>query len=142
MPSRSPTVVLAEDDAGFRQLLADELRSHGYDVVPIANGAELVDYLGKCAIRPERFKPPALIVTDVRMPGINGLDVLRGLSRIGHRTPVVVITAFGSSETHELAHALGASLVLDKPFDVEELVLAAQRLAPPRTDSGAPVPTH
>lgn len=66
-----------------------------------------------------------LLVTDVRMPGFSGLDVLTALRRVSVRCPVVLVTAFGDEALHQFARQLGVVAVLDKPFDVNELTYFA-----------------
>jgi DNA-binding NtrC family response regulator len=68
--------------------------------------------------RPAR--PLDLIVSDVRMPGWTGLDLLDVVRRARMGTPVLLITAFGAPETHQEAARLGAGAVLNKPFDLDE----------------------
>jgi CheY-like chemotaxis protein len=113
--------VLAEDDCDFRQLLAGILRADGYEVIEARNGADLADCLAFSIQHSTLFQYPDLVITDVRMPCLSGLDVLATLEQDGHRTRTVVITAFGSQETHEKARALGAVAVFDKPFDIDDL---------------------
>jgi DNA-binding NtrC family response regulator len=70
----------------------------------------------------------SIIVSDIRMPGLDGLGLLTALRCASWTTPVILMTAFGSSETHEEAARLGA-VVLDKPFDLERLGALAERVA-------------
>jgi len=70
-------------------------------------------------LRPPEARPD-LIVSDVRMPGWSGLDLLRFLRHRRSAIPVVLITAFGDRDTHERAARLGAA-VLDKPFALADL---------------------
>jgi DNA-binding response OmpR family regulator len=65
--------------------------------------------------------PFSLVVSDVRMPGLSAFDVLTRLQCALAETPVILITAFGDQTTHLRAQRLGASRVLDKPFDYDEL---------------------
>jgi CheY-like chemotaxis protein len=113
-------ILVAEDDAEMRCLIAATLRSAGYDVTEVRDGMELLDFVEAAAKfgTPDRY---AALVSDVRMPWLSGLDVLAVLSAAGWRTPVVLITAFGDPETHAEGRALGAAAVLDKPFEMAEL---------------------
>lgn len=122
-------ILLAEDDLAMRQLLVTALRWEGYRVVSAKNGFELLDVLASALLRREAFD---LIVSDIRMPGPSGLEVLRGVRDASFRPPpVILITAFGSSDTHARAADLGAAAVLDKPFLLEELIRVVSRILPP-----------
>jgi two-component system response regulator (stage 0 sporulation protein F) len=120
-------VLLAEDDAELRSLLTDALRKDGCDVIEARDGAEAIGQL-ESALFGERWlgsmpppRPPDVIVSDVRMPGFTGLEVLGAVRGAQLRTPVILITAFGAADTHAQAHQLGVTAVLDKPFDVDDL---------------------
>jgi FixJ family two-component response regulator len=61
------------------------------------------------------------------MPGLTGLEVLAGLRKRDQSTPVILITAFGDEQTHAEAKRLGATAVIDKPFDTADLLTAVRR---------------
>jgi DNA-binding NtrC family response regulator len=73
--------------------------------------------------------PFDLIISDVRMPGYGGLDLLASLRHANSRVPVILITAFGSASTHAAAKRLGAFATLDKPFDLDDLMTLASSAA-------------
>ncbi len=123
-----PTVFLAEDDPELLSLLASVLESEGYEVRRLLDGATL-DAALWASDRSARSSV-ALVVTDVRMPGFSGLDVLEELRRAGRAQPVILITAFGDQALHDRARELGATAVLNKPFELEELVEAVRCAAP------------
>lgn len=127
----SPRVLLAEDDPEMRRMMAGALRRRGFEVQETGDGRELVDALVRAVTGADELRPH-LIISDVRMPGHSGLEVLARLRRVDTATPVILITAFGDAQTHAEARRLGASTLLDKPFDLDELCGAAQTLAPPR----------
>lgn len=112
-----PCILLADDDVEMRMLLALTLKGEGYEVVECANGAEILEQFPQdsAATTSPRL---ALLVTDLRMPGISGLELL---GRLRHRRgvpPVILITAFGDEQTHLQARQLGAAASLDKPFEI------------------------
>jgi DNA-binding response OmpR family regulator len=117
--SRKSRLLLAEDDFELRQLLACVLRADGHDVTEARDGNELWSLLSQDALGAE--EPFALVVSDVRMPGLTAFDVLSKLQRSVRDTPVILITAFGDQTTHLRALRLGASRVFDKPFDCDDL---------------------
>lgn len=115
-----PRILVAEDDGEMRRLLVSALARDGYDVLPAPNGIELLADLAASLLDPEERRPD-LIITDVRMPGVSGLDILAGLRADGWRMPVILITAFGDPALHaEVATFPGAELI-DKPFDMDDL---------------------
>jgi DNA-binding response OmpR family regulator len=119
-PSSPARLLLAEDDLELRELLAFVLRADGHEVVEARDGNELLEILNEGMQRnaPEPF---ALVVSDVRMPGLTAFDVLSQLQRALVDTPVILITAFGDQTTHLRAQRMGASRVFDKPFDFDDL---------------------
>jgi DNA-binding NtrC family response regulator len=117
-PAESTLVLLAEDDAELRKLIAATLRGEGYEVLEAANGMELLDALELMIVR----RRPYAIVSDVRMPLLSGMDVLAVMRAASTEIPVILITAFGDIDTHGEAHDLGAAAILDKPFDMSALV--------------------
>ena len=122
--SQSATVYLAEDDAALRALLTATLRKEGFTVVPVADGWELLASLE--AARHSHESEPRLVITDIRMNQLHGLDALWAIKRVGCQAPVIVMTAFGDDELHERARRLGAVAVFDKPFDIDDLLSAAR----------------
>jgi DNA-binding NtrC family response regulator len=120
-------ILLAEDDADMRDLVAAQLREDGYDLVEASNGVDLVRAIHRFE---NAMLPLSLIITDIRMPGFSGLEVLEYLRYAGLHVPVIVMTAFGDARTHADATSLDALLVLDKPFDMDELRAAVTRLVP------------
>lgn len=120
-------ILLGEDDAEMRAMLADPLREDGYDLLEARDGTELVRAIHRFE---DAMVPLGLIITDVRMPGFSGLEVLEYLDYARLTVPVIVMTAFGDDDTHAQAHRRHAALVLDKPFDIDDLRAAVARLLP------------
>jgi CheY-like chemotaxis protein len=125
-------VLLAEDDEEMRSMLAEALRREGYAVVEARNGDELLARVRSSVLSTDDGAPVDLVVSDIRMPGCSGLEVLEKLRDEDWAVPVILITAFGDEETHRKARSLGATLVLDKPFDVGDLCAAAVYLVLPK----------
>jgi DNA-binding response OmpR family regulator len=120
---------LAEDDHELRSILATALRREGFNVVEVRNGNELLEQVGSSLLDRRHRMRFDLIITDLRMPGKNGLDILNGLDQGGITTPVLLMTAFSDERTRALARRFGAVGVLDKPFDLDELIaLAAEAI--------------
>ncbi len=127
----SAIVLLAEDDADMRILVSGALARQGYEVMEAKDGTELLE-LVVSGYLPQRPGGPDLIISDVRMPGWTGLDILAGLRKQDWAMPVILMTAFGDAQTHREADRLGAVTMLDKPFDIEDLVNVATKVVPPR----------
>ncbi len=124
---RRPRILLAEDDDAFRRLLALTLRCDGFDVVEVRNGRELVHEVAVNAQSSgRRFD---LVITDLRMPAMTGLEAIAGLRGAEWPIPVILITAFGDAATQVEATRLGAAAMFSKPFDLGDLRTAALHLA-------------
>lgn len=129
-PAQPTRILLAEDDEEMRRMLAEWLRRDGYLVSEARDGVELTERICEALFREGRAVPDVLI-TDLRMPGRDGLDVVSLLRGADSMIPVILITAFGDEETHRRAARLGADAVFDKPVDLDELRAAVHRHAPP-----------
>ena len=126
-PATQPRVLIAEDDREMRRMLSRALGRRGCDVHAVPNGRELLDTLTR-GLAGVEGEAPDVIITDVRMPGVTGLEALARLRRVDWATPVILITAFGDAATHAEAHRLGAAFVFDKPFDLDVLCEAVRSL--------------
>jgi CheY-like chemotaxis protein len=120
-------ILVAEDDAEMRRVIADTLRDDGYDVVELADGGRLlVDVAARLKGSPEGDSID-LIVSDIRMPICTGLQILEALRLAHWRTPVILMTAFGDDATRRQAEGLRAVL-FDKPFDLDDLRTAVKNM--------------
>jgi two-component system response regulator FlrC len=126
----SRSVLVVDDEPTMRAALTESLRRNGYGADSVADGREALDRLGE--------QRPWLVLTDLRMPHLGGLDVLREIKRRSPRTAVVVMTAYGTVETAVEAMKQGASDVLLKPFAAEALerILAGLEAADPAPAGG------
>lgn len=113
-----PKVLLAEDDHEMRRLLLRSLPTHRFKVLEVGSGLSLLD----AARRLQRHGvAPDLIVTDVRMPGLDGLDVLKTVRQWGWDMPALIVTAFPDEDVLAKARELGVVRVFGKPFELPEL---------------------
>lgn len=112
-------ILVADDDEAMRSLLGTSLRREGFQVQEYVDGGKL---LAELEAARNGGPAPDLVVSDLRMPGVNGLDVLHWLRRWLPEVPVILITAFGDRQAHRRAEALGAFMVIDKPFDLGEFL--------------------
>jgi DNA-binding response OmpR family regulator len=121
-----PPVLLAEDDEDFRYLLMTTLEEDGYDVTGVTTGAALLEAL-YAVFRGD--EPPALVISDERMPGVRGLAALQQARDWGWTLPLVLITAFGDPELVAHAEKIGVR-IMKKPFSLTELRALVGELAP------------
>jgi two-component system, NtrC family, response regulator AtoC len=118
-----PRILVADDDAAIRGVLRDFLQDEGYDVLEAENGPEVLG-----ALNGNKDAQPQLVMMDVRMPELSGLDVLRDARKSpGDQLPVIIMTAFGTSNIAIEAMQLGAYDYITKPFDLDEVLLTVQR---------------
>ncbi len=120
MVDHKAKILIAEDDREFRDLLAFCLFRAGYSVTSCDNGLKLLEVLGGAQNRNEMEYD--LVLTDLRMPALTGLEVLETYHDCPHRPPFICMTAFGDQATHEMAGKLGAAFTIDKPIDLDFLV--------------------
>lgn len=132
--ARAPRVLLAEDDAEMRAVLRLRLTKRGYAVTVCCDGLDLLNHLGSFLIprdeMPAEHEDFDLIISDIRMPGASGLEILDGVAASCKLPPVILITAFGDKQTHDEAFRLGAAAVFDKPFDLDDLLARVAEIAP------------
>ena len=112
-------VLVVDDEANARTALAEILRDEGYAVETAADGFKALG-------RFEEFEPD-LILTDLKMPGMDGVELARKLRKDAPNIPVVVMTAFGAVETAVVAMREGAADYLTKPLNTDELLLVLER---------------
>jgi CheY-like chemotaxis protein len=117
---RRQRVLLADDDAELRLLIARMLRIDGYRVIEFSDGPSLLDHLGSSLARDRLEERPDLLVSDIRMPGVTGLDILSSLRASHWRLPVILISAFDDPSTHAQADRLGADALFHKPLDFDD----------------------
>ncbi len=113
-------ILLVDDEPLMRLSMVDALEAAGYDVHAAASGTEGIE-----AIRLKTFD---LVITDLRLPGADGLTVLKAAKDKAPQTEVLVITAHGSVETAVGAMKLGAFDYITKPFQMDELLLIVERV--------------
>lgn len=120
-PSKVARILLVEDDQELRRFLAERLRKSGFFVLEVQNGYGMEDFIRKDLASDAGINFD-LVITDIRMPGTNGLQILSAFHSYDPKLPVILITAFGNPETHAEARLRGAVAVLDKPFSLSELL--------------------
>ncbi|MBL8057387.1 MAG: response regulator [Anaerolineales bacterium] len=125
-----PTLLVVDDAREIREFVADVvLRPSGYRVLEAADGATALELVAQ--------EHPQLVISDIKMPGITGLDMARAIQHEWPGLPVILITAEGSEEIAQQALRAGAVDYFIKPFDPDELLQSVQRA---RARAAAPRP--
>lgn len=122
-------ILVVEDDAHIRLGLVELLTSEGYRVETCARGDEVAAAVRK--------NPPALILLDIMLPGLNGYDVCRALRQAGVHTPILMLTAKGQELDKVVGLDRGADDYVTKPFGVRELLARVAALLRRAATSGA-----
>jgi DNA-binding NtrC family response regulator len=113
-------ILIADDDLSMRTALAESLERCGFEVETAENGS---DALTK--FQQGKFE---VVITDMRMPKMSGMDVLRGVKKISPHIPVILITAYGTIKTAVEAMKEGASEFIMKPFSLDDLEFAVKNV--------------
>jgi len=116
---KPPRILIVDDDSGQRSLLDSFLKSQSFETVPVASGEQALEIL-----RTEEF---SMMISDVRMPGISGLETLRRARKEHTVLPVLLVTAYADIREAVGAMRDGAVNYLSKPIDLDELLLSVQQ---------------
>ena len=106
-------ILVVDDQFGVRRLLFETFREDQHEVEMAANGSEALQLLFN-------FEPD-LILMDMKMPGMNGLETLGQIRALDRRVNVIMMTAYGDTQNMEQAKDLGILYYMSKPFDLFEL---------------------
>ena len=117
-------ILIFEDDEEMRSLLEDILEEEGFETESVSNGFDGLQELTK-----ERFD---LVITDIRMPGLTGLDILPIIKRLQPDASVIVITAFGNEEVYRRSFEKGAAGYLEKPIHMDKLKTLVHEMVSPK----------
>ena len=120
MSTPRATVLICDDEELIRWSLAEHLKGEGYNVLEAEDGVDCLDKVARFA--------PDLVITDIKMPRMDGLTALRTLRERDHELPVIVLTAHGAVDSAVEATRLGARAYLSKPFDLREVTLAVGKV--------------
>jgi DNA-binding response OmpR family regulator len=116
----SSTILVAEDQADIRDLLVMNLRNAGYEVTAVADGL--------AALASQNEQASDLLILDLMMPGLDGLEVCKALRARGRSTPILMLTAKSTELDRVLGLELGADDYLTKPFSLAELLARVKAL--------------
>ncbi|HAK74720.1 MAG TPA: two-component system response regulator [Sporomusaceae bacterium] len=113
MAKAKSTVLVIDDQPGIRRLLTEVLTEEGYTVVTAINGID--------GVTKTKEVKPALILMDMKMPGMDGIETLREIKRLGQGDRVIMMTAYGELDLVNQAREMGAYGYITKPFDIISL---------------------
>ncbi len=114
-----PTILVVDDKDAMRNMLTETLREEGYRVDSADDGQKALDLV--------RNKAYDLVLTDLKMPSVDGLEVLSQIKQIDEEASVIVMTAYGTIEDAVSAMKKGAYDFITKPFDTEHLCVLVNR---------------
>jgi DNA-binding NtrC family response regulator len=121
-------ILVVDDEEGAQELFNIILTDEGYDVFLASSGEEALALL--------KDNPVNLVITDIKMPKMDGLQLLQEIRKIGCKTDVIMVTAYGEVESYLKAMSLGAAEYINKPIRIKELkrivhkVLTEQKARP------------
>jgi two-component system response regulator (stage 0 sporulation protein F) len=121
-------VLIVDDQNGIRVLLMEVFSNEGYETYQASNG--------KLALEIARTHSPDLVLLDMKIPGMDGLDILKHLKNIDPSIKVIMMTAYGELDMIKEATDLGALMHFTKPFDIDELRMAVNTELKHDTSSG------
>jgi len=113
-------IMVVDDESAHRLMLKAHLEGAGFEVVTAADGQEALDLA--------QARSPDLVLLDLKMPGLSGLEVLERLKESNFGRPVIIMTAFGSIESAVQALKLGAEDYLTKPLDTDQVLVKVQKV--------------
>lgn len=115
-----PNILIIDDEPLMRISISDALRIEGYNIHSVASGNE--------GLKAIMENPYDVVITDLKLPGVDGLHILKACKQYSERTKIVMITAYGSVDTAVEAMKQGAYDYITKPFSMDELILIVGRL--------------
>ncbi len=116
-------IAVVDDDESIREAVDGLVRSLGYDAITFASAVEFLGFSGIDSI--------VCVITDLQMPGLNGIDLANRLVALGKPIPTILITAYPEDRTRKLAAKAGIVCYLAKPFSDDELIASLQASIPP-----------
>lgn len=121
-------ILIVDDQFGIRMLLTEILQTEGYVTFQAANGMQALSMVEQ--------KEPDLVLLDMKIPGLGGLEVLKKLSEEKQHPKVMVMTAYGEMDVIEEAKHYGARGCFSKPFDIDEVIASVKEEMPPFCETG------
>jgi DNA-binding response OmpR family regulator len=130
------TILIVDDEPAFCDLLKWLLKSHGHEVLIAYNGQDAIDSYMQCR--------PHFTLLDLRMPEMDGLEVLKKIRTVDPKAVVMILTGWGTDQLEQQARRLGATDFLSKKLSLDSIVASMERLLKPsdKTPGSAPSPAE
>jgi len=116
--SNAKKILVVDDQFGIRILLNEIFKKEGYVTYQAANGEQALSLV--------KEKQPDLIILDMKIPGMDGIEILKRLKDDALKARVIIMTAYGELDMIQEAMALGAITYFSKPFDIDELLVTVK----------------
>ncbi len=114
------SILIVDDDINLCTVLKEELVEVGYEAMFVNNGIQALDHLSRNHVD--------LILLDLKMPGMDGFQVLQELKKRAHKVRVIVLTAYADVKSAIDSAKLGASDFISKPYDFDELIITIRKV--------------
>lgn len=115
-------ILIVDDQFGIRILLNEVLQKEGYQTFQAANGVQALDIVAK--------HDPDLVLLDMKIPGMDGIEILKRMRVDNHDIRVIIMTAYGELDMIQEAKDLGALTHFAKPFDIDDIREAVKKYLP------------
>ncbi len=112
-------ILIVDDQYGIRVLLHEVFQKEGYQTFQAANGFQALDIVKKDC--------PDLVILDMKIPGMDGIEILKHVKEINQEIKVILMTAYGELDMIQEAKDLGALMHFAKPFDIDEIRSAVRK---------------
>jgi len=112
-------VLIVDDQFGIRILLNEVFQKEGYQTFQAANGVQALEILTK--------KEPDIVLLDMKIPGMDGIEILKRMKKLNQDIRVIIMTAYGELDMIQEAKDLGALTHFAKPFDIDDLREAVKK---------------
>lgn len=118
----SSRILIVDDQYGIRVLLTEILQTEGYETYQAASGMQALSLVEE--------KNPSLVLLDMKIPGMDGLEILKRIKKKSQDTKVIIMTAYGELDMIEEAIENGAITHFPKPFDIDEVLVFIKKELP------------
>ena len=122
MHTMSHKILIVDDQYGIRILLNEVFQKEGYETYQAANGVQALDIVQKYS--------PHLVLLDMKIPGMDGIEILKRIKAINPEIRVIIMTAYGELDMIQETKELGAIMHFAKPFDIDEIREAVKKHLP------------